>query len=80
MLVTIILCVCAYVVRHVTTVHKITIDHCLQEQISEEAVAADDAAGNTVGMIHKRIQKMTSTGTVNKPVEKKPLSQVCPLA
>jgi len=32
--------------------------------------------GNTAGMVHKRIQKMTSTGTVNKPVEKKPLSQV----
>ncbi|XP_065913067.1 myosin-11-like isoform X2 [Dysidea avara] len=46
-----------------------------KEQISEDAVTADDALVHTSGMIHKRIQKMTSTGTVNKPVEKKPLSQ-----
>lgn len=51
----------------------------LQDQISEEAVEAEDALGETTGIVHKRLQKMVSTGTVsnnNKPMEKKPLSTV----
>ena len=52
--------------------------HIVQDQISEEAVAAEDALGENTSIVHKRLQKMVSTGTVsnNKPVEKKPLSTV----
>ena len=46
-----------------------------QDQITEEAVA-EDALGE--GIVHRRLQKMVSTGTVsnNKPAEKKALSTV----
>lgn len=46
-----------------------------QDQITEEAVA-EDALGE--GIVHRRLQKMVSTGTVsnNKPAEKKALTTV----
>ena len=53
----------------------------MQDEISEEAVEAEDALGENTGIVHKRLQKMVSSATVsdNKPPEKKPLSAVSPL-
>ena len=52
----------------------------MQDEISEEAVEAEHALGENTGIVHKRLQKMVSTGTVsdNKPPEKKPVSSVSP--